>query len=218
MKSIPLTFLILFILIFAFSIVYAAPYGPTLNEVVLQYTATKNFLKLNQELSNEQINIRLGMTTDDVEKWAKESYIYHITSRKNSIYKFETSYYEPFSLSFDVWFRNGKVITITTYNINDFEAGENELKELKALKPIRISECWVKQNYVDVNSYSNGYDFALMVERNIPQGELCMGSDRANITIGKPGILYPKHVIHNLEKRKIKEHDDNIISDAPDKL
>ncbi len=35
-----------------------------------------------------------------------------------------------------------------------------------------------------------------MIERGIPQDENapCMGSDRANITIGKPGTLYPKHV------------------------
>ena len=174
----------------------AAPYGPTLNDVAHKYAATKTFAKLNESLSRELIDIRLGMSMEDVEEWAARSRVYVITSRKGSIFKFEAKDFEISWLSFEVWFAKGQVVVIKTFNINDFEAEESELKELKALRPVRTNECWVRQNYVDPDSYANGYDFALMTERGIPlnAGAACMGSDRANITIGKPGTLYPKHI------------------------
>lgn len=176
----------------------AAPYGPTLNEVVTRYSATRSFDMLNESLSKERINIRLGMTVAEVEFWAAKSKLYHITSRKGSIYKFESKDFDVSRISFQVWFAKGQVVVIKTYNVNNFDADDSELMtELKALRPVRVNECWVDQNFVDPNSYSNGFDFVLMTQRNnsISSDEGCMGSDRANITIGKPGILYPKHIV-----------------------
>ncbi len=96
------------------------------------------------------------MTKDDVERWAAHSAAYAITSRKDSIYKFAQKDDEPFSLSFDVWFAKGVVTVVKTYNINNFEVEDNELKHLKALRPVRTNACWVRQNYVDSDSFSNG--------------------------------------------------------------
>ena len=230
-----LIYVILLSILFAvspFNQVDAAPYGPTIDEVIQKYAAIRNFEKLKLNLSKEKIPIRLGMTKNDVELWAAQSTVYNLTSKNNSKYKFDAKYYEPFGLSFEVWFVKGYVVVIKTYNINNYETDDRDFETLKALKPFRVNECWVRQNYVDQNSYSNGYDFALMIERNISQyeDEPCIGSDRANITLGKPGILYPKHVkpISRQEKNQ-KNHNKNInmnvdcenktiITDVPDKI
>ncbi len=198
MKKIFYSLICFFTYLCTFALAMAAPYGPTLNEVVTRYSATRSFDMLNESLSKERINIRLGMTVAEVEFWAAKSKLYHITSRKGSIYKFESKDFDVSRISFQVWFAKGQVVVIKTYNVNNFDADDSELMtELKALRPVRVNECWVDQNFVDPNSYSNGFDFVLMTQRNnsISSDEGCMGSDRANITIGKPGILYPKHIV-----------------------
>lgn len=177
----------------------AEQYGPTLNDVVRTYAATRSFDMLNESLSRERINIRLGMTREEVEQWAASSAVYELSSSDTSIYKFDSKDFEVSRLSFEVWLAKGRVVVIKTFNINNFEVEDNDLGELKALRPVRTDECWVRQNYVDPHSYENGYDFALMIYRGIPLNEAaaCMGSDRANIAIGQPGVLYPKHVKKN---------------------
>ncbi len=174
---------------------FADPYGPTINEVAYKYAITRNFQNLIENLSRERIDIRLGMTFNDVEKWAKKSSNYILTSKKNSVYVFEHKDGPTFhNLSFDVVFRKGKVVMIKTHNLNDFEFDKNDAVGLKPLKEINVNECWSRRNYIDPNSMQNGYDFALLAEIGKPNEE-CMGSDRANITIGEPGLLYPKHVL-----------------------
>ena len=179
--------------------VQAEPYGPTLNEVVQRYAATRNFSKLNEGLEKETIDIRLGMSARDVERWAARSRAFKLESRKGSVYRFVQTDEEatPFDLSFEVWLAKGEVVTIKTFNVNNFETEEGDFAGLKPLKPVRVNECWVNQNYVDPNSFENGYDFVLgtQVGRTAPgEEEACFGSDRAHVVIGKPGLLYPKHV------------------------
>ncbi|MBQ7457054.1 MAG: hypothetical protein IJS54_05585 [Desulfovibrio sp.] len=196
MKHSVLFVLVLCVFLLASAVSKASPYGPTLNDVVDNYAATRNFDMLKDSLSKELINIRLGMKKEEVQQWAAKSRVYELTSRKNSIYRFDPKDFDVSRLSFEVWFAKGEVVTIKTFNVNNFESEENDLQELKALRPVRVNECWVSQNYVDVHSRTNGFDFVLMTERGIPANEDdgCMGSDRANITIGRPGLLYPKHV------------------------
>ena len=81
---------------------------------------------------------------------------------------------------------------IETYNLNNFDRNEDELAELKPLKEFKVNECWNRRNYLDPNSLSNGYDFVVLTETS--NNLECMGSDRANITLGQPGLLYPKHL------------------------
>ncbi|MCR5814291.1 MAG: hypothetical protein K6G15_07355 [Desulfovibrio sp.] len=83
---------------------------------------------------------------------------------------------------------------IKTYNLNEFEFNKDDVIGLKALKEVQANECWSRRNYVDPNSLKNGYDFVFLTELGKPNEE-CMGSDRANLTIGQPGLLYPKHIL-----------------------
>ncbi|MBR4741646.1 MAG: hypothetical protein IK079_01945 [Desulfovibrio sp.] len=188
-------FFSLFLFCFCFR-AEAAPYGPTLNEVVQNYAVTRSFQNLISNLEKENIDIRLGMTKNDVERWASRSKIYKVVSRKGSIYKFDPKDTLPTfcDMSFEVWLRKDIVVAIKTHNLNNFE--DADVRELKPLKEKRLNSCWVMRNYVDTSSMKNGYDFVLYTERNVPEvsEEYCMGSDRANITIGQPGLLYPKHV------------------------
>lgn len=189
-----LFFIAAFSLVFA-NASFADPYGPTINEVAYKYAITRNFQNLIDNLSRERIDIRLGMTFNDVEKWARKSNTYVLASKKNSVYVFEHKDGPTFhDLSFEVVFRKGKVVMIQTHNLNDFEFNKNDIAGLKPLKKISVNECWTRQNFIDPNSMQNGYDFALLAEIGKPNEE-CMGSDRANITIGEPGLLYPKHVV-----------------------
>ncbi len=177
----------------------AAPYGPTLNEAVQQYAVTRNFENLNYYLSQEPIGIRLGMTTQDVEQWAKQSRHYKLVSRKGSVWKFKLRGDEDniFALAFEVWLSKGEVIVLKTNLVNEFEWSQGDLIGLKALKSVRTNECWVKRNFVDSDSLENGFDFVLETELRIPaQGvEECAGpSSQAAVVIGRPATLYPKHV------------------------
>ncbi|MBQ1844357.1 MAG: hypothetical protein II132_00230 [Desulfovibrio sp.] len=178
--------------------VQAEPYGPTLNEAVQRYAATRNFHKLNECLEKESIAIRLGMNARDVERWAAQSRAFKLESRKGSVYKFVPADPEAtfFDLSFEVWLAKGEVVTIKTFNVNNFEPEEGDFAGLKPLKPVRVNECWVNRNYVDPNSWDNGYDFVLgtQISKPAPGEEVCMGSDRAHVVLGKPGLLYPRHV------------------------
>ena len=189
----------------------AEPYGPTLNEVVSRYAATRGFAMLNESLSREQINIRLGMTREEVEQWAASSTVYALSSKEPPLcreldrqkeagdtwtYTFDTRDFDVSRLSFEVGIARGKVVFIKTLNVNNFEAEDSDLWELKALDPVRTGECWIRQDYVDPNSYENGYDFVLETYRGVPEDDMaaCMGSDRAGLAVGQPGFLYPKHV------------------------
>ncbi|MBQ1420086.1 MAG: hypothetical protein IIZ02_01495, partial [Desulfovibrio sp.] len=98
--------------------------------------------------------------------------------------------------SFEVWLAKGEVVTIKTFNVNNFEPEEGDFAGLKPLKPVRVNECWVNRNYVDPNSWDNGYDFVLgtQIGKAAPGVDACMGSDRAHVVLGKPGLLYPRHV------------------------
>ncbi len=178
--------------------VQAEPYGPTLNEAVQRYAATRGFSKLTDDLGRETIAIRLGMSARDVEKWAAQSRVYRLESRKGSVYKFAQRDPEatPFGVSFEVWLAKGEVVTIKTVNVNNFEPEEGDFAGLKPLKPVRVNECWVNRNYVDPNSWDNGYDFVLgtQIGKAAPGVDACMGSDRAHVVLGKPGLLYPRHV------------------------
>ena len=189
------------LLLLSYTQVSAEAYGPTLNEVVDKYAVLRNFKNLTENLSREKIDIRLGMTYDEVKQWARGSKIYKIDSTKNSTYRFvqkdgSVSFHD---LSFDVVFRNGKVVMIKTWNLNDFEFNKEDLVGLKALKKVTVNECWSTRNYIDLNSYENGFDFAFQSELGAFSEE-CMGSDRGNVTIGKPGLLYPKHLKKNQQK------------------
>ena len=178
--------------------VQAEPYGPTLNEAVQRYAATRKFDKLNEGLEKEPIALRLGMNARDVERWAAQSRAYRLESRKGSVYRFAPA--DPdatlFDLSFEVWLAKGEVVTIKTFNVNNFEPEADDFAGLKPLKPVRVNECWVNRNYVDPRSWENGYDFVLGTQINqpTPEEEACMGSDRAHVVLGKPGLLYPRHV------------------------
>ncbi len=178
--------------------VQAEPYGPTLSEAVQRYAATRGFQKLNEGLGKEPIGIRLGMSAREVDRWAAQSRAYRLESRKGSVCKFVPADPEStaFDLSFEVWLAKGEVVAIKTFNVNNFEPEEGDFAGLKPLKPVRVNECWVNQNYVDPDSFANGFDFVLgtQVGRSAPGAEACFGSDRAHVVLGKPGLLYPKHV------------------------
>ncbi|MCR5814290.1 MAG: hypothetical protein K6G15_07350, partial [Desulfovibrio sp.] len=53
-----------------------------------KYAIARNFENLIENLSREKIDIRLGMTIDDVEKWANKRKLYKIDSKKDSVYNF----------------------------------------------------------------------------------------------------------------------------------
>ena len=177
------------------NIIYAEPYGPTIHEIINKYPATRNFENLTENMSREPLAIRLGMTFKEVEDWVAKSKIYEITSKKDSIYHFvQKDVGSTFhDLSFDVIFQKGKVVMIKIHNLNDFEFDEANIANLKPLKEVKVNECWSRRNYIDLNALKNGYDFVFQTELGSPSGE-CMGSDRANVTIGQPGLLYPNHL------------------------
>ncbi|MBQ9536889.1 MAG: hypothetical protein IJU79_03760 [Desulfovibrionaceae bacterium] len=180
---------------------YAAPYGPTLNELVHRHPALESFHQLTDDLSLENINIRLGMSKAAVEQWAALSRVWKIVSYKDSKFVFKQKNNDDliFNLQFEVWLAKGEVVVIKTYYLNNFE-GEEFLEDasygLKGLKEVRVNECWVNRNYIDPNSLKRGYDFVIntQINKSIIENEGCMGSDRANVTIGKPGLLYPKYL------------------------
>ncbi|MBQ7607641.1 MAG: hypothetical protein IJU76_06685 [Desulfovibrionaceae bacterium] len=173
---------------------YADPYGPTLNELAQKYDITRNFTNLMENLSKETIDIRLGMTYKNVEKWAKNSKIYKIESKTNSAYKFIPKD-EPanfYNLSFNVEFKDGKVVLIKTNNLNDFELNKNYSFGLRAFKDVKVNACWSQRKYFDPNSKKNGYDFVFATELSSSSDE-CTGSDRGNVTVAQPGLLYPNN-------------------------
>ena len=178
----------------------AEPYGPTIIQVINKYPITRSFDNLKEIFSIESLPIRLGMTERDVRQIVKRSFNYRIEYVKNSKIHISNDKrnIEPYeTVSIIVWLRKGIVITIEIGGvIGSNELSENDFYGLKALKPMRKDECWVHQNFVDVNSMNNGFDFVFSQYRMIPEDEdnPCMGHGGTSIIIGKPGLLYPKHV------------------------
>ena len=179
----------------------AEPYGPTIAQVAKKYQVTRNFDHLNGCLKVESLPLRLGMTEADVNKIVSKSKTFHIDKKQNSKIYISNSgdKVDAFNTtSLTVSLRKGIVVMIETNQVNNFEGEKEQFAELKGLKQKRIDECWVHQNFVDVNSMANGFDFIFSVYFGIPDETnaeaACMGSDRASVIIGKPGLLYPNHI------------------------
>ena len=182
--------------------VFADPYGPTINQIIKKYKVTRNFDHLIDNMAIESLPLRLGMSEIDVYKLVASSKYYRIKSKKDS--KIEISNEDNVDifnlLSYYVQFEKGSVVKIETSTVNNFEAENEDFEELKALKKNRINECWVNQNFIDVNSHRNGFDFLISVSFNSldpiikDEEAACMGSDRAYIVIAKPGLLYKNQI------------------------